>query len=84
MGSAHRWNASRDESVMSPLSMVAICRSAWSLSAAVFDTMQSAGANSLRSRMSASLAVKRAQMLPGIPVTIRQAAAQPGTSIAIL
>ena len=61
-------NPSRVDGATWPFITVSICRSACSLSATVFDTMQSAGAYTFRSRMCASLAVNRTQMLPAMPV----------------
>ena len=47
-----------------PFKTEPICFSACSFSSAVFETIQSDGAKILRSRMCASLAVNRTQMLP--------------------
>lgn len=46
-----RRNARRVEAVTLPFRTVSICCNAWSFSAAVFETMQSDGANNLNSRM---------------------------------
>ena len=51
-----------------PFKTEPICLSACSFSSAVFETIQSDGAKILRSRIYASLAVNRTQMLPAIPV----------------
>ena len=51
--------------------------SADSFSLLVFDTLQSEGTNKLKSRMYASFAVNRTQMLAAIPVKITANAWEP-------
>ena len=61
-----------------------ICCNAWSFSAAVLETMQSAGARIFRSRIYASLAVKSTQILPAIPVRITRRMRSVSNSVSIV